>query len=106
MSELLKRQIKFSRMVGRLLIYAESIGYDLTHGDAYRDARCPYGHETSLHKERLAIDFNLFIDGQFQPSTDAHRPLGEFWETMGGTWGGRGGDGNHYSLGPWGGMKF
>jgi hypothetical protein len=31
-------------------------------------------------------------------STEAHTPLGEQWEKMGGTWGGRFNDGNHYSL--------
>ena len=47
---------------------------------------------------RLAVDFNLFKDGKFLQSTDDHKELGEFWEALGGTWGGRFDDGNHYSL--------
>ncbi|EIH4172001.1 M15 family metallopeptidase, partial [Escherichia coli] len=49
---------------------------------------------------RLAVDFNLFINGKYQADTDAYRPLGEYWESIGGTWGGRfsRADGNHFSL--------
>ncbi|EOT8011848.1 TPA: M15 family metallopeptidase, partial [Escherichia coli] len=54
----------------------------------------------SLHTLRLAVDFNLFINGKYQADTDAYRPLGEYWESIGGTWGGRfsRADGNHFSL--------
>lgn len=96
-----EKQRKFARMVGILIDWAYSHGYELTLGDAYRDARCPYGSEVSLHKIRLAIDLNLYIDGIYQKSTEAHRPLGEFWQSIGGEWGGKDDrhDGNHYSLG-------
>jgi hypothetical protein len=56
------------------------------------------GIRTSLHGERLAVDLNLFIDGVYQTQTEAYRPLGEKWESLGGTWGGRFGDGNHFSI--------
>lgn len=97
-------QSKFTRMVADLIKYAYGLGYELTFGDAYRDPRVPYGHPRSLHKHRLAVDFNLFIDGRYQSSTEAHRPLGEYWESIGGSWGGHFNDGNHYSL-EWNGMK-
>jgi hypothetical protein len=97
-------QSRFVVMVAQLLTEATALGYELTLGDAYRDPRVPYGHPTSLHKQRLAIDLNLFKDGVFQDGTAAHRPLGEWWESIGGTWGGRFEDGNHYAL-AWGGMK-
>jgi hypothetical protein len=44
---------------------------------------------------------NLFIDDKYQTTTEAHRPIGEKWESLGGTWGGRfrNKDGNHYSWG-------
>lgn len=58
----------------------------------------------SLHCERLAIDLNLFRDGVFLPNTEHHLPLGVEWERLGGAWGGRFGDGNHYSL-EWQGRK-
>lgn len=56
------------------------------------------GIRNSLHGDRLAIDLNLFIAGHYQTQTEAYRPLGEKWEAMGGTWGGRFGDGNHFSI--------
>jgi len=98
MGKLLNKQQEFTRMVPRLLDYAESLGYGITLGDAYRDPRCSYGSRKSLHKKRLAIDLNLFIDGVYQTSTSAHKKLGEYWESLGGTWGGRFKDGNHYEL--------
>ena len=93
-----EKQRKFCRMVGMLIDFAYSHGYELTFGDAFRDNRCPYGSEVSLHKVRLAVDFNLFKNGIYLSKTENHEPLGLFWESIGGTWGGRFEDGNHYSL--------
>jgi len=55
--------------------------------------------EDSFHYKRLAIDLNLFYSGRYLTSTKAHQQLGEFWELLGGSWGGRWQDGNHYSYG-------
>ena len=94
-------------MVGALIYKAEEMGYEVTLGDAFRDPRVfgvegvkkGYGEAWSYHKKRLAIDINLFRAGKFLASTEDHRPLGEWWESIGGAWGGRWMDGNHYSLG-------
>lgn len=86
-------------MVADLIIKADDLGYEVTFGDAYRDPRSPYGSEVSFHHKRLAIDLNLFIGGKYLSSSEAHKPLGLWWESIGGTWGGRWDDGNHYSLG-------
>ncbi|MGL5280688.1 MAG: M15 family metallopeptidase [Plesiomonas shigelloides] len=101
-----QKQRRFTRMIAELITFAYTNGYELTVGDAYRDPRLHgdmgvkkgYGHASSNHKQRLAIDFNLFKDGKFLTSTEDHRPLGEFWESIGGSWGGRFNDGNHYSI--------
>ena len=101
-----QKQRKFTRMIAQLIEYAYANGYELTFGDAYRDPRLhgdvgvkkSYSSANSLHKSRLAVDFNLFKDGQYLTTTEAHRPLGEYWESIGGTWGGRFNDGNHYSI--------
>lgn len=99
MSEsLLEKQQRFTRMVALLIQKANELGYELTLGDAFRDNRVTYGNPRSLHRLRLAIDLNLFKDGKYLTTSDDHLPLGEFWESMGGTWGGRFNDGNHYSL--------
>ena len=100
------KQRIFTRMVADLILFAYENGYELTFGDAYRDPRVhgavgvkdSYSSANSVHKERLAVDFNLFKDGKFLTATEDHKPLGEFWESIGGTWGGRFQDGNHYSL--------
>ena len=99
-------QRRFTLMQAQLVIYAYSIGYELTEGDSYRDPRVfgaygekkGYGRAKSNHKLRLAKDFNLFKDGVYLQETEDHRPLGEYWEFLGGSWGGRFDDGNHYSL--------
>jgi len=91
-------------MVALLILHAEVLGYRVTLGDAFRDPRVTYGEEKSLHRERLAIDLNLFLKGKFLQTTDDHEVLGIYWESIGGTWGGRFDDGNHYSLAH-GGMK-
>ena len=107
-----EKQRLFTKLVGQLIHYAYANGYELTFGDAYRDPRVhgevgqkkSYSSANSVHKQRLAVDFNLFKDGRYLTDTEAHRPLGEYWESIGGTWGGRFGesggtaDGNHYSL--------
>lgn len=105
-STLLQKQFLFTRLLAKLLSHAESLGYQLTLGDGYRDPRVfgimgepkGYGKSRSAHKQRLAIDLNLFKDGKFLSASEDHRPLGEYWESLGGTWGGRFNDGNHYSL--------
>jgi hypothetical protein len=96
-----EKQSRFAVMVAKLIICANSMGYEITFGHAMRCHDCRVGKKNSFHKKRLAIDLNLFKNGRYLSSTKAHRPLGEYWESMGGTWGGRfkRPDGNHYSLG-------
>ncbi len=109
MKTLGQKQRAFTKMVAELILWAYKHGYELSMGDAYRDVRShgklgekkAYGHPRSKHKQRLAVDLNLFIDGKYQSSTEAHRPLGQYWKKKGGTWGGDFPikDGNHYSWG-------
>jgi len=90
-----EKQSKFVHMVSLLIAFAYQNGYELTFGDAWARS----GHKRhSLHYDRLAIDLNLFRDGKYLIKTEDHWKLGEFWEFLGGSWGGRFDDGNHYSL--------
>ena len=93
------RQFEFMRMLGLLIQRAYEYGYELTGGDLW--AREHDGHHIkgSFHYDRLAIDLNLFKDGKYLEETESYRPLGEYWESIGGSWGGHWDDGNHYSLG-------
>ena len=106
MGLLLLKQIEFALMVPRLIDKVPELGFGVTLGDAFRDKRCAYGLPGSFHKKRLVIDLNLFIGEKYLPDTLSHKPLGEWWESQGGIWGGRfgesrpgagdGWDGNHY----------
>lgn len=92
------KQAAFALAIAALILKAKDLDYQLTFGDAYRDPRCPYGHPTSLHKVRLAVDFNVFRDGVYLTQGEQYADLGEYWESIGGTWGGRFEDGNHFSF--------
>ena len=107
MSALTDKQARFSGMVGALLVYADKLeDYRVRLDWAYRSPEANAGvngHPRSLHIRRLAID--LVLDKrtaagrwQYQSHTAAYEPLGEFWESLGGAWGGRFGDGGHFSL--------
>lgn len=110
METLSQKQRRFAKAVARLIDKAHEMGYEVTLGDAYRDARVfgavgeskGYGHRNSCHKSRLAIDLNLFFDGQYLTSSESHAALGAWWESQGSDhqWGGRfpTPDGNHYSI--------
>lgn len=56
----------------------------------------------SKHREKLAGDLNLFINGEYQVNTSAYAPLGEYWKSLhpenvwGGDWGF---DANHFQMG-------
>lgn len=105
-----QKQRLFTKLVAQLIQYAYAQGYELTLGDAYRDPRVhgdvgvkkSYSSANSVHKQRLAIDLNLFKGGVYQTSTEAHKPLGEYWKSLHPLcrWGGdfNTPDGNHYSM--------
>lgn len=102
------KQKAFTRMTADLIIFAYEQGYQLTFGDAYRDPRVhgqlgekkSYSSSSSNHKLRLAIDLNLFVGDEYitDGSHPAYIALGEYWESIGGSWGGRFEDSNHFSL--------
>ena len=110
MMTLRQLQSEFAALVPRLIDKAIEMGFEVTLGDAFRDERVfghvgvklGYGHPRSAHKKRLAIDLNLFKDGMYLGTTEAHRALGEWWERQHplARWGGRFSipDGNHYSM--------
>lgn len=93
-----REQGRFTFMVGQLIDFAYKNGYYMTFGKENAKHK-----KDSFHDKALAKDFNLFDakTGVYLTRTKDHEPLGVFWESMGGTWGGRfeNKDGNHYSLG-------
>lgn len=99
------QQRLFTQLLGLLIQYANIMGYGLTVGDAYRDPATT----KFLHGKRLAMDFNLFKDGQYLVKSEDYKFLGDFWKALNPLccWGGDFKpvpDGNHFSM-TYGGIK-
>lgn len=101
-------QQEFSQKIAHLILHAADLGYGLTFGDAFRDARVhggwgekkSYSAANSVHKQRLAVDFNIFQNGKYlqgEEADAAHRELHTWWLTVGGAPGIEN-DLNHYSI--------
>lgn len=95
-----QKQSIFAFLVARLILFANENQYEVTFGRTYQDPEWKVGTKDSLHKKRLAVDLNLFKNGEYLKTTEAHRFLGEWWERqhMLCRWGGRWDDGNHYEM--------
>jgi hypothetical protein len=108
MLKLGKRQELFSSLIPSLLTKAFDLGFQVRIGDVYRDPRAhgemgeqgPYGSPTSNHKNKCAVDLNLFKDGVYLTTTADHKELGEWWDTQHELtrWGGAYDDANHYEV--------
>lgn len=96
-----------------LLRQAQSLGYFVTLGEAWRspeqaqwNAEHGKGIANSLHTQRLAIDLNLFLpDGTLITDNTGHKDLGAWWtqQSTDYCWGGnftKLKDFDHYSLSP------
>ncbi len=104
-----EKQTIFALNIAKLILWAAQNGYGLTFGEAWRSdaqaalyAKQGKGIANSLHRLRLAVDFNLFVQGQFLETPEAHAPLGKYWKTLHALnrWGGdfTTKDANHYSM--------
>jgi len=102
MSELGDKRKLFTRCVAKLLQKMIDEGYDPMLGkDGLKHM------SGSLHYDGLAVDIDLFKNGQYLNKTEDHKPFGYFWENLHKDcfWGGNGPkedglkhDGNHYSV--------
>lgn len=104
-----EKQRRFTELVGRLIQFAYANGFELSFGEVYRtheqaalNAKTGAGISNSLHTKRLAVDFNLFVDGQYQSTPEPYEPLGVYWKSLDPecAWGGnfKSKDANHFSL--------
>lgn len=100
---LVYKQMAFTHNIGKLIEQAYKLGYGLTFGDASRMDN--QGHKpNSFHYRRLAVDLNLFVNDQYQPSyCPEWQELGDYWKSLDPncTWGGdfKNKDYNHFSYG-------
>ena len=104
------KQQRFALKAANLIVWInEHRGWAVTYGDAYRDPRTNgtfgvakgYAAASSVHKLRLAIDLNLFIDGKYiTGDCPEYQEIGVQWESMDddARWGGRWADFNHFSF--------
>ena len=101
MSELGDKRKLFTVCVAKLINFMLENGYQPMLGrDGLKHMK------NSLHYEGLAVDIDLTKDGVYLSKTQDHEIFGDYWETLDidCCWGGRFGDGNHYSV-TYGGRK-
>jgi hypothetical protein len=114
-SELLRLQFLFARLLPRLLDYVRVLGLQASVGECYRPpetaklyASQGRGSSNSLHTLKLAVDLQLFVLGndgnyEYMKGRVGYEPLGEYWEklSISCAWGGRfaHADFNHFSVG-------
>lgn len=107
MSEILDKRQTFTANMAHLVLFINSRpGFACAGGrlKATRDENAVVGGiPDSLHQLGLAIDLDLYKDGEYQRDSEAHRPFGAFWKSLHtmNRWGGDfrpTPDGNHYSM--------
>lgn len=85
-----QRQQIFTFNIHLLIDYAYKQGFKLTFGEVYRtlEQQRIYFNTgrsktmNSRHLQRLAVDFNVFLNGRLLNSPAEIRPLGEFWISL------------------------
>lgn len=106
-----QKQSAFALALARLILWINDQGWEVTLGEGYvgdtdaRDGDYDGPHKRDgLHYKRLAVDLNLFVEGQWI-TNGAHKvwqAIGAHWEAMDSLarWGGRfqSGDANHLSF--------
>jgi hypothetical protein len=90
MSKLRGAQSAFCQDIGKFIAFAFANGIELTIGEGYRTEEqqkiyLETGKTTvshSNHQDRLAMDFNFFIDGDIVWDKDRLKILGDYWESL------------------------
>jgi hypothetical protein len=111
---LVAEQNKFLQDVVKLLVKAWEMGFTVTAGEVYRptEMQAIYvktGRSNTMHSKhnlRLAIDLNIFKDGQLTYDPEIIAPLGTYWQSLSrkNKWGGNFStlkDTPHFERNPW-----
>jgi hypothetical protein len=102
-----EKQRLFRKCWRVLLAFADLKGYDVIYGMFWRSRHesdrlkeAGIGISPSLHEYCLAGHLEAFKDGEYMTTTEEYLELGEFWESLDilCAWGGRFGDGIHFSI--------
>lgn len=100
-----EKRIKFTEGIRQLLNFGHDKGYIIALGEGAdfitkKDPTTDH-MQGSLHTLGLAQDISLYDDdGNYLTKTEDYTELGAYWESLDleFAWGGRFGDGNHFSL--------
>lgn len=108
MTPLVERQHAFAHALADLFQWMVVQGYEWSLGDAWRstdELNCPkcgtavtyqgllkYNGRSkvrySTHNDRCALDIVLWKDGEITYKGEDYKKIGEYWESIGGRWGG------------------
>ena len=85
-----EKQSLFVFNVHLLIEFAYKHGFELTAGEFYRTEEqqkiyFDSGRSKTMqsrHRQRLAVDFNIFIGGKLVSDPAVIQPLGEFWMSL------------------------
>jgi hypothetical protein len=93
-------QAAFLLDMGRLVLKATELGFQVTAGELYRTPEQQQIYVRtgrsrtmqSIHLQRRAVDLNFFKDGKLVYDKVALAPLGAYWESLHpwNSWGGNG----------------
>ena len=91
-----QKQSAFLVMVSKLILFAESIGIKVFVNEWYRtiDGQKELVRQgksqtlKSKHIDGLAVDLIILRGKDVIWDFEAYRPLGDYWEKLGGIWGG------------------
>lgn len=99
-----EKRCLFTRLISEHVLWLISLGYEVAYDEVTeritkKDPTSDH-MKNSLHHIGLAADLNLYYGGVWLDKTENHFQSGEMWETRHELcrWGGRFGDGCHYSL--------
>lgn len=92
-----EKQCDFTFMVARLIMQACALGYEIKVQEwnrllATQKEYVAKGVSKTLnskHLDNLAVDMYLYKNGKVILGGEDYRALGEYWESLGGRWGGR-----------------
>lgn len=87
--KLSERQGIFTFNIGKLIQWLYINGMTASFGEAWRtEEQAKYnadhglGITNSLHRDRLAIDFNLFLNGVLLTELEDYKGAGDYWKTL------------------------
>ena len=91
---LLEKQFRFTRMITQLQAKILELGFEYVYGEAFR-----YPIDSaSIHSYKLAINLTMYLSKRAVTDKTVLTPIGIYWESLGGYWGGRANEKDHFSI--------